>query len=86
VLQSPDLVGSAWDYFRNIQTTGETYRPLIRPSDSPATDLNAGIMARYRDAMRPFYFDPGRYGSYLEQLGVRYPTLPREDGSCPVGR
>jgi len=86
LLQSPELVGSAWDYFRNVQTTRETYRPLIRPSDSPATDLNAGIMARYRNAMRPLYFDPGRYGSYLEQLGVAYPTLPLEDGSCPVGR
>jgi len=82
---TPALVDSAWSYFRNVQTKDHSYRPLIRPTDSPATDLNAGIMARYRDAMRPFYFEPARHDSYLDQLGVRYPTLPGEDGSCPVG-
>ena len=34
-----------------------------------------GVAARYRDQMRPFYFDPARHRTYLEQLGVRYPTV-----------
>jgi aminobenzoyl-glutamate utilization protein B len=35
--------------------------------------------------MRPYYYDPDRYGSYLEQLGVSYPTLRQPDGSCRIG-
>jgi aminobenzoyl-glutamate utilization protein B len=81
---NPQLVNAAWSYFRDVQGETATYRPLIRPDDRPATHLNAGIMARYRDAMRPFYFDASRFGSYLEQLGVTYPTLPGADGACPV--
>jgi aminobenzoyl-glutamate utilization protein B len=81
---TPQLVEAAWSYFRDVQGKTTTYRPLIRPDDRPATHLNTGIMARYRDAMRPFYFDASRYGSYLEQLGVTYPTVPGADGKCAV--
>jgi len=81
---TPQLVEAAWSYFRDVQGKTTTYRPLIRPDDQPATHLNTGIMARYRDAMRPFYFDATRYGSYLEQLGVTYPTVPGGDGTCAV--
>jgi aminobenzoyl-glutamate utilization protein B len=83
---TPALVDSAWSYFRNVQTKDRTYRPFIRENDTPATHLNTRIMSTYREAMRPFYFDPSRFGSYLEQLGVRYPALPAENGDCPVGQ
>jgi aminobenzoyl-glutamate utilization protein B len=26
--------------------------------------------------MRKFYYDPTRYESYLQQLGIKYPTVP----------
>jgi aminobenzoyl-glutamate utilization protein B len=32
-------------------------------------------MAEYRDRMRKYYYDPSRYDTYLEQLGIAYPTL-----------
>jgi aminobenzoyl-glutamate utilization protein B len=62
-----------------------TYKPLIRPEDRPATWLNAGIMAKYRPEMRKYYYDPTKYKSYLEQLGVTYPTVRQPDGSCGGG-
>jgi aminobenzoyl-glutamate utilization protein B len=34
--------------------------------------------------MQPFYYDPARYGSYLEQLGVTYPTLRAAGQPCPA--
>ena len=37
--------------------------------------LNRKIMAEYRERMRKFYFDPARYDTYLEQLGIKYPTV-----------
>jgi aminobenzoyl-glutamate utilization protein B len=83
-LLQPALVDSAWSYFRNVQTRTVQYRPLIRPDDPPATHLNTGILARYREPMRRFYFDPARYRTYLEQLGVQYPTVRRPDGTCPA--
>jgi aminobenzoyl-glutamate utilization protein B len=84
-LLRPELVNRAWDYFRNVQTKDTKYQPFIRPEDKPAIELNRGIMARYREEMRKYYYDPGRYSTYLEQLGVRYPTLRGADGSCGGG-
>jgi aminobenzoyl-glutamate utilization protein B len=80
----PALVDSAWSYFRTVQTKTVHYQPLIRPEDRPAIEMNAEVMARFRPAMRRWYYDPARYGSYLEQLGITYPTLRAADGSCPA--
>jgi aminobenzoyl-glutamate utilization protein B len=32
-------------------------------------------MADYRDQMRKFYYDSSKYDTYLEQLGITYPTV-----------
>ena len=84
-MKTPALVDSARAYFRDVQTAAVHYTPLVRPGDQPAIEMNAGTMARYRDQMRRYYYDPARYHTYLEQLGVQYPTLRRSDGSCPAG-
>lgn len=74
LLLRPELLAAAREYFA-LQTRDVRYRPLMAPTDQPATWLNAERMARYREAMRPFYYDPAKYGTYLEQLGVTYPTV-----------
>ena len=71
----PDVVEAARDYFRNVQTKERTYTPLLRPDDEPAIWLNEGIMERYRPELEPLYYDPSRYDTYLEQLGITYPTV-----------
>ncbi len=38
-------------------------------------DLNKGIMAEFRPQMKQYYYNPEKYKSYLEQLGIKYPTL-----------
>jgi aminobenzoyl-glutamate utilization protein B len=76
LLLGPALVAEAKDYFTNVQTKTVQYRPLMAPSDQPATWLNAEKMAKYREAMRKFYYDPSKYGTYLEQLGIAYPNVP----------
>ena len=73
LLLKPVLVKQAWEYYTNVQTKDQKYTALVRPQDTPATFLNAKIMATYREKMKPFYFDPSRYKTYLEQLGVPYP-------------
>jgi aminobenzoyl-glutamate utilization protein B len=77
LLMKPELVKMSWEYFNTVQTRDQKYEPLIRPQDRPAVDLNQGIMSQYREQMRPFYFDPTRYKTYLEQLGIQYPTIKR---------
>jgi aminobenzoyl-glutamate utilization protein B len=37
--------------------------------------MNAEIMARYKPLLQPFYYDAKKYKTYLEQLGIRYPTV-----------
>ena len=72
---SPELVQQAWEYFRTVQTKDVKYEPLIRAQDKPAIELNKGIMDRYRAEMRKYYYDPTRYKTYLDQLGINYPTI-----------
>jgi len=39
--------------------------------------INQAILEKYRPEMRKFYFDPAKYKTYLEQLGVSYPTVKK---------
>jgi aminobenzoyl-glutamate utilization protein B len=71
----PELVQQAWAYFRDVQTKDTTYQPLIRPQDQPAIWLNKSTMEKYRGEMKKYYYDPSRYKTYLDQLGIKYPTL-----------
>ena len=81
----PELVDQAWDYFENIQNREIQYTPFIRPSDQPATEMNAEIMEDFREEMQKYYYDSDSYDSYLDQLGVSYPTLRQPDGRCTIG-
>jgi aminobenzoyl-glutamate utilization protein B len=74
-LLRPELVAQAWTYFRDVQTKDRKYEPLIAPDDKPAIDINQELLNRLRPAMRKFYYDPAKYKTYLDQLGVKYPTV-----------
>jgi aminobenzoyl-glutamate utilization protein B len=76
ILTRPELVAQAWDYFRNVQTKDTQYRSFLRPGDQPAIWLNQKIMEEYRAKMKPLYYDPSKYNTYLDQLGIKYPALP----------
>ncbi|HEV3056872.1 MAG TPA: hypothetical protein VGY48_01430 [Vicinamibacterales bacterium] len=75
MLMRPELVQQAWDYFRNVQTKDQKYIPFIGPNDQPAVWMNAQILDKYRPDMKKYYFDPTKYKTYLEQLGIKYPTV-----------
>jgi len=79
LLTRPDLLTAARDYFDNVQQAPKKYKPLLRPQDKPAVGLNKGAMERFKPALSRFYYDPAKYKSYLEQLGVAYPPpMPPE--------
>ena len=73
-----ETVDAAWDYFNDVQTAEEKYIPFIAETDQPAIWLNAEIMEKWRPLMEPYYYDASQYDSYLEQLGIEYPTVKPE--------
>ena len=83
-----ETVEAAWTYFNDVQTAETVYTPFISPTDQPAIWLNEEIMARWRPEMRPYYYDSNRFSTYLEQLGIEYPTIrtrPISEEDVPVG-
>jgi aminobenzoyl-glutamate utilization protein B len=75
LLTKPELVKGAWDYFNNVQMKDVKYVPFIEKDTPPAIHLNKEILERYREQMKKFYYDPTKYKTYLEQLGIKYPTV-----------
>jgi len=75
LMLKPSVITQAWDYFRNVQTKDVKYFPLMRAEDQPAIWLNKAIMEKYRPEMRKYYYDPTKYKTYLDQLGIKYPTV-----------
>lgn len=74
-LLRPELVTQAWDYFRNVQNKDTHYTPFIAPSDTPAIELNKEKQAGFAEQIRKLHYDPAKYKTYLEQLGIQYPTV-----------
>jgi aminobenzoyl-glutamate utilization protein B len=72
---TPRLIEESWAYFRDVQTKDRQYRPFITADDPPPVWLNTRIMQEFAPKLRPFHYDETRYDTYLEQLGIRYPTL-----------
>jgi aminobenzoyl-glutamate utilization protein B len=75
LLLQPERVSEAKRYFTEVQCKDQTYVPFIGKDDSPPLDLNQVAMDKFRPLQKPFYYDPTKYDTYLEQLGVVYPTL-----------
>jgi aminobenzoyl-glutamate utilization protein B len=83
LLQNPDYIKQAWDYFNNVQTKNRKYVSFLRPEDKPAIWLNKERMEKYRPEMRKYYYDPSRYKTYLDQLGIKYPTVDKPATKSP---
>jgi aminobenzoyl-glutamate utilization protein B len=71
----PEVLKNAWAYFNDIQTKDTRYVPFVSKSDKPASYLNANVMKEFRPEMKKYYYDPSKYATYLEQLGIKYPTV-----------
>ncbi len=76
-LLSPEMVRQAWAYFTDVQTKDIKYTPLINPGDKPAIDLNRDKMAKFAPELKKYYYDSTKYKTYLEQLGIEYPTVKK---------
>jgi aminobenzoyl-glutamate utilization protein B len=75
LMTKPTLITQSWDYFRNVTTKEIKYYPLMRPEDKPPIWMNKVMMDKMRPEMRKYYYDPTKYKTYLDQLGIKYPTV-----------
>jgi aminobenzoyl-glutamate utilization protein B len=80
LMTKPSLMTSAKAYFNDVQTKDVKYQPFLRASDKPSIWLNKATMDKYRPEMKKYYYDAAKYSTYLEQLGIKYPTV-RTDSS-----
>jgi aminobenzoyl-glutamate utilization protein B len=77
MLYNKKIIEDAKTYFNQVQTKDQKYIPFISEKDPAPIHLNKEIMDQYRDRMKPFYYEPTKYGTYLEQLGIKYPMLTK---------
>jgi aminobenzoyl-glutamate utilization protein B len=75
LLLDPKLVEASKVYFNDVQNKDQKYLPVLNADDKPQIQKNVEIMAQFRDRMKEFYYDPAKYPTYLEQIGVKYPEL-----------
>jgi aminobenzoyl-glutamate utilization protein B len=71
---NPELVKSAWEYFRE-QTKETKWESLIPADVAPPVYLNKEKMERYSPELQKLRYDPSKFNTYLEQLGIEYPTV-----------
>jgi aminobenzoyl-glutamate utilization protein B len=81
LLLQPELVANAWRYFNEVQTRDVKYKSFIRDGDQPAIWLNRSVMESYRPRMKELYYDSTKYDTYLDQLGIRYPTVRKPNAA-----
>ena len=74
-LTRPELIEQAWTYFRDVQTKDVKIPAVDRSRRSTGHRPEQDTLDRFRPEMRKYYFDSTKYKTYLEQLGVTYPTL-----------
>jgi aminobenzoyl-glutamate utilization protein B len=78
MLTDPKIISDAWTYHKNVQTKETKYTSFVQPDDKPAIHLNKKIMDEYRPLLKKYYYDPSKYKTYLEQLGITYPQLQKK--------
>ncbi|MCA0396104.1 MAG: amidohydrolase [Bacteroidetes bacterium] len=74
----PTLLANAKNYFTDVTLKDEKYLPFLSTEDPAPIHLNEQTMGKFREEMKKYYYDPSKYKTYLEQLGVVYPTLEKK--------
>jgi aminobenzoyl-glutamate utilization protein B len=78
MLTNPKIIADGWNYFRNVQTKEVKYIPFVEPTTPPAVHLNQKTQDQFRPQLEKYYYDPSKYKTYLEQLGISYPQLEKK--------
>jgi aminobenzoyl-glutamate utilization protein B len=74
LLLNPDLLKAAREYFAE-QTKETKWQPLIPEGTKPPIELNRDKMEKFAPELKKLRYDPSKYKTYMEQLGIEYPTV-----------
>ena len=74
LLTKPELLSAVKAYFAE-QTKQTKWVSLIPEGTKPPIELNRDKMLRFRPELDKLRYDPEKYPTYLEQLGIKYPTV-----------
>lgn len=74
LLLNPQLLEAMRQDFAE-QTKATKWISLIPEGTQPPIELNRDKMEKFRPELMKLRYDPTHYGTYLEQLGIRYPTI-----------
>lgn len=70
----PSHLEAAKAYFAQ-QTQDIEWESLIPADVDPPAHFNADKMERFRPELDKLRYDPSKYSTYMEQLGIEYPTV-----------
>lgn len=70
----PSHLQAAKAYFAE-QTKDIQWESLIPADVDPPAHFNADKMERYRPELEKLRYDPSKFSTYMEQLGIEYPTV-----------
>jgi aminobenzoyl-glutamate utilization protein B len=76
ILTNPELLNQAQTYFAE-QTKTTKWQSLIPVETKAPVDLNREKMERFRPELEKLKYDPSKYSTYMEQLGITYPHLKK---------
>ncbi len=76
LLTKPEIIKAAKQYFAE-QTKDTKWQSLIPVDAKPPIHLNREKMERFQPALDKLQYDPTKYKTYLEQLGINYPTIKK---------
>jgi aminobenzoyl-glutamate utilization protein B len=74
ILTNAGLLEAAKKYFAE-QTQTTKWQSLIPVDAKPPIEINREKMERFRPQLESLRYDPTKYKTYLEQLGITYPTI-----------
>jgi aminobenzoyl-glutamate utilization protein B len=74
LLLNPELLKAARAYFAE-QTKEIKWKSLIPEGTKPPIDLNRDKMKGFKPTLEKLRYDPAKYKTYMEQLGIQYPTV-----------
>jgi aminobenzoyl-glutamate utilization protein B len=76
LVTKPEIITAAKEYFAE-QTKTTKWQSLIPVESKPPIHLNKERMERFMPELSKLRYDPTKYKTYLEQLGIEYPTIKK---------
>ena len=68
-------------YHDSLWMTRAEWQSLVPEGTQVPIELNQEKMARFRPKLEKLYSNPKKYRTYLDQLGIHYPTVQQSPAS-----